>query len=93
MSTHSAPTIVQRNSRCYRVIYDDDLDTWSVVAIPFDGVYFSGSKMQCEAFATKHNERRLTMFRKALGHQRFGLSSSHTATASLGATWGSAQPR
>jgi hypothetical protein len=71
-----------------RVVYDDDLDTWSVVAIPFDGIYFTGSKMQCEAFATKYTERGVTTFRKSLGQQRFGISSS---TASPGATWGSAQ--
>ena len=57
MLTHSAPPNIQPNLRCYHVAYDDDLDTWSVVAIPFDGIYFRGSKMQCEAFALKHNER------------------------------------
>jgi hypothetical protein len=88
MLTQLAPTNGQRNSRCYRVVYDDDLDTWSVVAIPFDGIYFTGSKMQCEAFATKYTERGVTTFRKSLGQQRFGISSS---TASPGATWGSAQ--
>jgi hypothetical protein len=41
---------MQAKSRRYRVIYDDDLDTWSVVTMPFDGVYFAGTKSQCEQF-------------------------------------------
>ena len=44
----------------YSVVFDDDLDTWSVVKTPFDGVYFAGSKVACEAFAaTRHRESAL----------------------------------
>ncbi|HEU0149404.1 MAG TPA: hypothetical protein VFR21_21310 [Bradyrhizobium sp.] len=32
---------MQVKSRCYRIIYDDDLDTWSVVTTPFNGIYFA----------------------------------------------------
>jgi hypothetical protein len=46
---------MQAKSRCYRVIYDDDLDTWSVVTMPFDGVYFAGTKSQCELFVARHD--------------------------------------
>jgi lipocalin len=38
--------------RSYSVVYDDDLDSWSVVSTPFDGVYFVGAKPHCEAFVT-----------------------------------------
>jgi hypothetical protein len=41
---------MQSKSCCYRIVYDDDLDTWSVVAMPFDGIYFAGTKSQCEQF-------------------------------------------
>jgi hypothetical protein len=46
---------MQAKSRCHRVAYDDDLDTWSVVTMPFDGVYFAGSKLQCEQFVARHD--------------------------------------
>jgi hypothetical protein len=46
---------MQAKSRRYRVIYDDDLDTWSVVTMPFDGVYFAGTKSQCEQFVARHD--------------------------------------
>ena len=36
----------------YSIVYDDDLDSWSVVSTPFDGLYFLGSKPECEAFVT-----------------------------------------
>lgn len=39
-------------TRSYSVVYDDDLDSWSVVSTPFDGLYFAGSKSECEAFVT-----------------------------------------
>jgi hypothetical protein len=39
-------------TRSYSVVYDDDLDSWSVVSTPFDGLYFVGTKPQCEAFVT-----------------------------------------
>ena len=38
--------------RSYSVVYDDDLDSWSVVSTPFDGLYFVGTKAECEAFVT-----------------------------------------
>jgi hypothetical protein len=46
---------MQTKSRCYRVVYDDDLDTWSVVTMRFDGVYFAGTKSQCEQFVAHHD--------------------------------------
>jgi hypothetical protein len=53
---------MQAKSRRYRVVYDDDLDTWSVVTRPFDGVYFAGTKSQCEQFVARRdipfNDRR-----------------------------------
>ena len=39
-------------TRSYSIVYDDDLDSWSVVSTPFDGLYFLGSKPECEAFVT-----------------------------------------
>ena len=39
-------------TRSYSVVYDDDLDSWAVVSTPFDGLYFVGTKSQCEAFVT-----------------------------------------
>jgi hypothetical protein len=47
--------VMQTKSRCYHVVYDDDLDTWSVVRIPFDGVYFAGTKPQCVQFVAHHD--------------------------------------
>ena len=38
--------------RSYSVVYDDDVDSWSVVSTPFDGLYFVGTKSRCDAFVT-----------------------------------------
>jgi len=45
---------METESRRYRVVYDDDLDTWSVVKTPFNGIYFAGTKLQCEQFVASH---------------------------------------
>jgi hypothetical protein len=47
---------MQSTSRTYRVLYDDDLDMWSVVTAPFDGIYFKGTKPLCEKFVADRNE-------------------------------------
>lgn len=41
---------MQAASRTYRVVYDDDLDIWSVVTTPFEGVHFKGTRPLCETF-------------------------------------------
>ena len=41
---------MQAASGTYRVVYDDDLDIWSVVTTPFEGVHFKGTRPLCERF-------------------------------------------
>ena len=60
---------MQSKSCCYRVIYDDDLDTWSVVTTPFDGIYFAGTKSQCEQFL-RMGRRSLSTARKPMFRAR-----------------------
>ena len=48
---------MQTASRTYCVVYDDDLDTWSVVTTPIGGIHFKGTKPLCERFVADHNER------------------------------------
>lgn len=51
---------MQGKSGFYRVVYDDDLDTWSVVRTPVDGIYFAGTKLQCKRFVA-HNDKDSTI--------------------------------
>ena len=48
---------MQAKSRTYRVVYDDDLDMWSVVTSPFEGIYFKGTKPLCERFVVDNSEQ------------------------------------
>jgi hypothetical protein len=47
---------VQDKSGSYRVVYDDDLDTWSVVRTPVNGIYYAGTKAQCKRFVAHHDK-------------------------------------
>ena len=48
---------MEPTSRTYCIVYDDDLDMWSVVTAPFNGIHFRGTRPLCERFVADESGR------------------------------------